>query len=173
MMNEKQGIWQCKPAWSTDTSAEIAHHLQLPASEIHDPRLLIGRREWIALPNLALSPLIAKIDTGARTSTLHAEKIHFDEQTGIVHFHTIGHDGILQPCTCRAIKVKHVRNSGGIGQSRIVIRATLSFPGNFSFVTDFTLANRKAMRYPVLLGRRALNGNFVIDPQHTHLLGSF
>lgn len=172
-MNVTPGSWQCTPAFFADTSAEMAKNLLLPTTAIYRPRLLIGRREWIALPDLSLPPLIAKIDTGARTSTLHAEKIHFDEQTGIVHFHTIGPNGRLQSCTCRAVKVKHVRNSGGTGQSRIVIRTSLAFPGGFSFITDFTLANRKAMRYPVLLGRRAINGYFVIDPQHTHLLGNF
>ena len=172
-MKSLHGTWQAKPAWSALTSGEAAQVFGLPTKSRSHPRLVIGRSEWLALPELAIPPLRAKSDTGAKTSTLHAEEISFDEATSIVSFITRLADGSPLSCSCPAIQFKHIRNSGGMSQSRIVIRTNAAFAGGLCFPTEFTLADRSAMKHPILLGRSALSSRFLVDPQARNLLGCF
>jgi hypothetical protein len=172
-MKSPHGTWQATPAWTALTPGEASQVFGLPTKSRSHPRIIIGRSEWLALPELSLPPLRAKSDTGAKTSTLHAEEISFDETTSIVTFITRLADGSPWPCSCHAIHFKHIRNSGGLSQSRIVIRSDASFAGGLRFPTEFTLADRSAMKHPILLGRSALSARFLVDPQARNLLGYF
>ena len=128
----------------------------------------IGWREWVALPELGVERIKAKIDTGARTSALHA----FDIEV----FKTSGQDWVrftIQPyqkndidqqkCTCLVRDIRVITNSGGSRERRIVIETELKL-GNLSWPIEMTLTNRDQMGFRMLLGRAALKGRFFVDP---------
>ncbi len=136
------------------------------------PRLVIGRREWIALPELGICPLNAKIDSGARSSSIHAENVSLSEDKKSVSFTTTNHDGDIISCHAEVARVGRVRSSSGKARKRIFIETTAVLSGGFRWTLLVSLANRSEMRCPMLLGRRALAGYFLIDPQGIHLLGT-
>lgn len=136
------------------------------------PRLLIGRREWIALPDLGVSPLNAKTDSGARSSSIHAENVVLAADEMSVRFTTTNHYAEIISCEAPVAQLARVRSSSGIARKRIFIQTTAVLAGGFSWSILVSLANRSEMRCPMLLGRRALAGYFLIDPQAAHLLGS-
>ncbi|MBT5558684.1 MAG: ATP-dependent zinc protease [Proteobacteria bacterium] len=135
--------------------------------------IALGWREWLALPRLGISRIEAKVDTGARTSALHADSIETyyrgDEQRvkfGICP--TEGSDQVL--CDAKVLDEREVTNSGGFTESRVVIKTTIIL-GGIRRQVELTLTNRELMKFQMLLGRTALRGQFYIDPGHSHLLG--
>jgi hypothetical protein len=153
-------------------SAQVAAGLGLPWKSAGLPRLLIGRREWLALPELGVFPIHAKTDSGAYSSSLHAEQISLTENGRRVRFTTHNHQRESITCEADVVHVRRVRSSTGIASQRIFIQTTARLPGGFEWTIRVSLANRSDMRCPMLLGRSALSGYFLIDTQGTHLLGS-
>lgn len=153
-------------------SGHLAAVLGLPASEPGSPRLVIGRREWLALPDLGVFPVHAKTDTGARGSCLHAENIVLSREETSVRFTTYDHRGSSIECVAPVVRFGRVRSSTGVARKRVFIETTAVVCGGFRWTILVSLANRSDMLCPILLGRRALAGYFLIDPQGTHLLGS-
>jgi len=149
----------------------VACELGLPTRKTAAPRILAGRREWLALPELGVNCLNAKLDTGARTSCLHAAEIQIDEAAGRVRFVTSDHAGRSVACEAPMVKRSRVRNSGGRARRRVFIETEACLPGGFRRRILLSLADRAVMKCPVLLGREALAGVFLVDPQGTHLLG--
>ncbi len=134
---------------------------------------IIGLREWVALPELGVVGLRAKIDTGASTSALHATEISEFERDGQrwVRFHA--HLGTLvqrrHRCEAPVLDRKSIRSSNGQSQVRYVIRTSLALGGRI-WPVEFTLACRKSMRYRLLLGSKALKeGHWLIDPARTYI----
>ena len=152
-------------------SKELAASLGLPWKGTGMPRLVIGRREWISLPELGVSPLNAKTDSGARSSSIHAEDVELSADELSVKFTTTNHYNETIPCEAAVARTALVRSSSGIARKRIFIQTTAVLPGGFSWSVLISLANRAEMQCPMLLGRRALAGYFLIDPQGAHLLG--
>ncbi len=152
-------------------SGELAEALGLPRSGRGSPRLVIGRREWIALPDLGISPLNAKTDSGARSSSVHAIDVQLAADQRTVRFTTVNHYN--EPVTCEAAVAgtRRVRSSSGVARKRIFIETTALVPGGLRWKILLSLADRTVMRCPLLLGRRALAGRFLVDPQASHLLG--
>ncbi len=136
------------------------------------PRLIIGRREWIALPDLGVFPLNAKTDSGARSSSIHAENVVLSADEKSVRFTTTNHHAEVIACEAPVARLARVRSSGGIARKRIFIQTTAVLAGGFRWSILVSLANRSEMLCPMLLGRRALAGYFLIDPQGAHLLGT-
>jgi len=153
------------------SSGELAPSLRLPRRGPAAARLLIGRREWIALPDLGVSPLNAKIDSGARSSSIHATDVVLAGDQQSVRFTTLNHYNESIQCVAPVAATRRVRSSSGIACRRIFIETTAVLPGGFRWKILASLANRSEMRCPMLLGRRALSGYFLIDPQGAHLLG--
>ena len=153
------------------SSAELARELGLPARVPGSSRLIIGRREWLALPDLGIWPLKAKTDTGALSSTLHAENIQLSADGTTVHFTTFTPSGVPTPCSAPVERLGRVRSSIGVSQQRVFIQTTALVCGGFQWKILVSLSNRSDMLCPLLLGRRALAGYFLIDPLGTHLLG--
>jgi len=153
------------------TSQELAANLGLPKRGPELPKLIVGRREWISLPDLGVSPLNAKTDSGAWSSCLHAEAIQLSEDQETVTFITSNHSGESITCQAAVARIGRVKSSTGIARKRIFIQTHAVVPGGFSWPILISLANRKEMLCPMLLGRRALAGYFLIDPQSAHLLG--
>lgn len=150
---------------------DVARDLGLPAGKYGTPRLLIGRREWLGLPEFGISPLNAKTDSGARSSSLHAEEIEISADGARVTFVTFNHYGVRTRCEAEVAGSTKVRSSSGVVRKRVYIETEAILAGGFRWPIRLTLANREKMKCPLLLGRRALAGFFLIDPQGSHLLG--
>ena len=136
--------------------------------------LRIGWREWVGLPEWGLPAIKAKIDTGARTSSLHALDPEECTLEGVPHVrfillpvqHTLA---MGQEVFAPLVDRRKVTNSGGVGQVRYVISLRLAI-GGLERDIEVTLANRRDMRFRMLLGRQALEGA-LIDPAESYLLG--
>jgi hypothetical protein len=134
-----------------------------------DHLTVIGLREWIGLPGLGIDQVMAKIDSGAKTSALHASDIETFTRDGHTWVRFNAHVGSVHrqrkhPCEAPLVEIKQVRSSNGQTQSRYTIRTRLVL-GDRCWSVDFTLTCRKAMRYRVLLGCTAmLDGQLVINP---------
>ncbi len=132
---------------------------------------VIGLREWIGLPELGIDQIMAKIDTGAKTSALHASDIETFERGNETWVRFNAHTGSqkkqrTQRCEAPLVEFKTIRSSNGQMQERHVIRTPLVL-GDRCWLVYFTLTCRKAMRYRVLMGCTAmLQGQLVIDPGH-------
>ena len=166
-----QRIYKAVPELVESPSEELAAVLGLPSKGAGMPRLVIGRREWIALPDLGISPMNAKTDSGARSSCLHAEHVLLAKDERSVKFTTTNHYNETFHCEAAVARTALVRSSSGIARKRIFIQTTAVLPGGFRWEILVSLANRSEMLCPMLLGRRALAGYFLIDPQGAHLLG--
>jgi hypothetical protein len=152
-------------------SGELAAELELPQRNARGPRLLIGRREWIALPDLGVRPLRAKIDSGAHNSSIHAQDLCLSADESRVSFTTLNADSEEIRCNAEVARIGGVRSSTGVAAKRIFIRTRAVLAGGYTWTVLVSLADRSVMRCPMLLGRRALAGVFFIDPQSIHLLG--
>ncbi len=138
--------------------------------------LKIGWREWVALPDLRVKAIKAKIDTGARTSALHAYRIEPFRRAGALwlrfQLHPIQRSEAMKvACEARAVDERAVRNSGGGVERRYIIRTLLKI-GEQSWPIELALAHRAQMGFRMLLGRTALEGRALIEPGRSYLLGA-
>lgn len=134
------------------------------------PRLTLGWQEWVALPGLGLAAIRAKIDTGARTSALHAYDIE-PAGRGRIAFkvHPIPRRAeVVVECEARLIDSRDVTSSNGERERRVVIETDIEI-GGCRWPIEITLTNRALMRTRMLLGRQALAGHAWIDPALTLL----
>ena len=164
--------FQAIPTRIDAPSGMIAAALGLPNLDRTAPRLIIGRREWLALPDFGVISLDAKIDSGARGSSLHVENIELSQNKSRVRFTTFSHHGQSSQGEAAVVRIGRVRSSTGVTQTRIFIQATAVLCGAFRWSILVSLANRSDMLCPLLLGRRDLAGYFLIDPLRVHLLGT-
>lgn len=135
----------------------------------------IGWREWLSLPELGIAHLKAKVDTGARTSALHACYLEPFREHGapMVRFgiHPLQRrSDILIDCTAAVIDRRLVTDSGGHREKRYVIE-TRAVLGDVSWSLELTLTNRDTMRFRMLLGRTAIEARFAVVPSASYLLG--
>ncbi len=135
--------------------------------------LTFGWEEWIALPELGLPAIKAKIDTGARTSALHAHDIEVFGPAGKpkVRFNVYpvaGNEDIVITCSAPIIDRREVTSSNGEAELRYVISSSLDVAGQ-SWPIDITLTNRAGMTSRMLLGRQALTDHITISPTEKRL----
>lgn len=134
---------------------------------------VVGWREWVALPDLAVPWVKAKVDTGARSSSLHAWDVVVDEDAGLVRFavHPVQHDDVLTvPVRAPLAGLRDVRSSNGDVERRPAIVTTASIAGE-AVPIEVTLTNRDEMGFRMLLGRSALKRRFLVDPGRSFLGG--
>lgn len=130
---------------------------------------VVGWRELVDLPGIALHGVPAKIDTGARTSSLHASVIEQFERDGkpflrfAVDWDDLAHEG-------EAVQVdeRGVTSSNGQTERRFVIKTPLRI-GDVEFRAEFSLTDRSDMKFPMLIGRTALRRRFLVDSGHSWL----
>lgn len=139
-----------------------------------DPLVTLGWREWVVLPALGIPRLRAKIDTGARSSSLHVdEQWRFvDGGAPWVGFR-LSHGkarGLLIQAQAPIHDEREVADSGGHRERRIFLRTPLRLGGREREI-EINLTNRGAMLFPMLLGRTAMAGFFTIDPASSFLHG--
>ena len=137
--------------------------------------MVLGWREWAGLPDFKVKRIKAKIDTGARTSSLHAfdiKKFRRDRQTWVSFvIHPLQRD-VKKKIIVRAKMVdeRRVKSSNGQWTIRPVIRTNLSVEDR-QWPIELTLVNRDEMGFRMLLGREAIRGRFVVDPGRSFLTG--
>ena len=137
-------------------------------------QIVIGWREWVSLPDLKLPVVKAKLDTGAKTSALHAFNIEpfFDRGRLRVSFqvHPLHeHLDVVVSCTADVVDYRSVSDSGGHREKRYVIMTQIII-GGLAFSIEVTLANRESMTHKMLIGRAAMK-QLMINPSRAFLLG--
>ncbi len=132
------------------------------------PKIQIGWQEWCALPKLHLPAIKTKIDTGAKTSALHAWDIHLYHKQGVRYVHFIVHPlqndlRLTRKCSAPVVDERTIMNSAGHKELRYVIRTPIVL-GDCSWEIEISLTNRDSMTFRMLLGRDALKGMTLINP---------
>ena len=135
----------------------------------------LGWREWLALPELGIPALKAKIDTGARTSALHAFELNtFEENDRLkVRFgiHPLQRNTDIEIfCIADVVDQRMITDSGGHREKRLIIRTSISL-GDHRWPIEIALTDRETMKFRMLLGRTAMKGRIVIDPDKSYLTG--
>jgi hypothetical protein len=127
--------------------------------------ILIGWREWVALPALGIHALRAKVDTGARSCALHVDAQWRFTEAGEpwVGFRLTTGTGAAAEAAAPLLEEREVTDSGGHRTRRAFLRTRLSLAGVDREV-EVNLADRRGMRFPILVGRTALAGAFTVDP---------
>ncbi|MFP4208397.1 MAG: ATP-dependent zinc protease [Wenzhouxiangella sp.] len=139
------------------------------------PSMIIGACEWVALPELGIDRLRARVDTGAKSCALHASHIEPFEHNGVdwVRFRVhLGHPQPRADRDCQALlqAVRRVRPTSGEFESRYTIRTPIVI-GHARWMVDITLTDRGRMRYRMLLGRKAMENHALVYPARTFLQG--
>lgn len=134
---------------------------------------VIGWREWVALPELGISRIKAKVDTGARSSSLHAYDIEVFSRGRRDYVRFVVHPVQRETkttvhCIAELYEHRHVRSSSGHREYRPIIRTSLELGGE-RWPIDLTLTTRDAMGFRMLLGREAIRGRFVVEPGRSYL----
>lgn len=134
---------------------------------------IIGRAEWCSLFGLNIPAILARIDSGAKTSSLQATDIVLIKQDNEdwVRF-------VVNPlqkntelkikCKAKVIGKRSVKGSFGISEDRFIIRTPITIADD-TFDIEFSLANRNSMAFRMLLGREAMMGNYLINPGKKHI----
>ena len=136
---------------------------------------IIGSDEWCAFKNLGIPAIKARIDSGAKTSSIHASNIVVFDRGGVewVRFEVdpIQDDAnILIKCEAKLLRTKFVKSSMGNSEERLMIRTAMTL-GEDTFSVKLTLASRDTMNYRMLIGREALNGRYLINSAEHCLFG--
>lgn len=131
-------------------------------------KIIVGNKEKVDFPEMKRYGIVARIDSGARSSSAHCDKIWIEKMGGkrilCCHFLKRSHKVVR----FEKFKKRKVKSSNGTFQSRYVVQLKIKL-GNILKVTDVTLTDRSTMNYTVLLGRKFLADDFLIDVSRSYL----
>ncbi len=138
-------------------------------------KIIVGSQEWCALPELNIKAIKVRVDSGAKTSALHAVNIVPFKKEGKLwvsyDVHPLQNDGKTTiHCESPVADKRKVKSTSGIVEVRYVIRTFLSIAQS-SWEIEISLTNRDSMGYRMLLGRQAMSGKILVDPEESFLLG--
>lgn len=138
------------------------------------PQGVIGWREWVRFPELGDFTVKAKVDTGARTSALHADDLEFFDRRGERWVRFTVHpeqrtNAVEFRCQAHVIEDRIVKSSNGEITHRPVVETTIAV-GEACWPIELTLINRDEMGFRMLLGRTAIKNKFLVDVGHSYLL---
>jgi len=139
--------------------------------------IIIGGAEWCAFPDLNIPAIKARVDSGAKTSAIHASNIQKINKKGekwvSFEVHPIQDTRrITLRCEAKVIAQRIVKSSSGISEKRYVIQSTMKI-GGYQWIIELTLAKRDSMGFCMLLGREAMENRVFVDPAHSFLLGEY
>lgn len=137
--------------------------------------MLIGWREWAALPQLGIEQMKVKIDTGARSSALHAWNIEPFKHRGALwlrfEVHPLQHNNrFSRPCTAPVHDLRRIKSSNGEIQDRYVVRLDICL-GPKMWPIDISLTDRDEMGFRMLLGRSAIRNRCLVNPGRSFIVG--
>lgn len=140
-------------------------------SQLLKEKVLIGRIEWVSLPDMKIKHK-ARIDTGAKTTSMHAVNIEEVEQRGelFVKFQTVDAEGKRIEVVRKVESTQKVANTSGFVTKRYVIKEKIKI-GNIDKDVNINLNDRTKMDYKFLVGRNLLLGRFIVDVARSHVLG--
>lgn len=138
-------------------------------------KIMVGSQEWCAFPQLGVPAILARVDSGARTSSIHAFNIQPFTRKGqswvSFEVHPVqSNRRLIVRCEAPVVDHRPVKSSSGIAEKRYVIQTVMRL-WDHEFVIEVTLANRDSMGYRMLLGREAMVGRIVVDPELSYCLG--
>lgn len=139
-------------------------------------KVILGSEEWFSFPDLGIPTIKARVDSGAKTSALHAINIapFVKDGTNWVKFDINPIQNNLKTvihCEAPLIDKRIVKSSSGFREQRYVIQTTLDI-GDANWKIEMTLTNRDSMGFRMLLGREAMSGRVLVDPEQSYLLGA-
>lgn len=130
---------------------------------------VIGYIESVDLPEIELFGLDAKIDTGADSCSIHCDDINVEGDTVTFLLHDEVHKAYHgKKITLPIYKIKRVKSSNGKSEERIFINSSIKL-GCKTYEAEISLTNRENMKYPMLIGRRFLSHNYLIDVSHKYI----
>ncbi len=143
----------------------------------HSDKIIVGSEEWCSLPMLGIPLIKARVDSGAKTSSLHAFNIRKFQRNSVpwvsYELHPIQHNRrVIVRCESEIIDRRTVKSSSGVAEKRYVIKSLIQLSGQ-SWEIEMTLANRDSMGYRMLLGRAAMKERILVDPSAKLLCGDF
>jgi len=138
-------------------------------------KIILGSEEWCSLPDLGIPTIKARVDSGAKTSALHAINISpfIKDNSNWVKFdiNPIQNDlKTIIHCEAPLVDKRIVKSSSGYREQRFVIQTNLKI-GDTNWPIEMTLTNRDSMGFRMLLGREAMSGRVLVDPEQQYLLG--
>ena len=138
-------------------------------------KMIVGSDEWCTFPTLGIPAIKARVDSGAKTSSLHAFNIQSFRRGGApwVSFevHPVQQDRqVVVRCELPVLDRRSVKSSSGVSEKRYVVSAPLTIAGQ-TWEIELSLANRDSMGYRMLLGREAMQGRMLVDPEASCCLG--
>ena len=138
-------------------------------------KIIVGSEEWCSFPGLGVPAIKARVDSGAKTSSMHAFNIHKFRREGqswvSFEVHPLQNDRrTVIRCERPVIDKRVVKSSSGASETRYVIGATIKVATD-TWDIELTLANRDSMGYRMLLGREAMSGRMLVDPSLSFCLG--
>ncbi len=132
-------------------------------------KMVIGRTEYVALPDLGFFDIEAKIDTGAYSCSIHCDDIRLNDD-GTVHFMLLDDthpDYSQQHIVMPVYEIRNVKSSNGTIQERIFVKTPIEIYG-VKYEIELSLTDRKKMKFPMLIGRKFLENRFIVDVSLTH-----
>jgi len=138
-------------------------------------KIIVGSEEWCSFPSLGIPAIKARVDSGAKTSSMHAFNINKFRRDGeswvSFEVHPLQNNrSVVIRCERPVLDKRVVKSSSGVPETRYVISATIK-AGTDAWDIEVTLANRDSMGYRMLLGREAMNGRMLVDPSLSFCLG--